>query len=146
MRVSDPRLHEKYGREVRNFDIAVWEHERENNVLVGSYAQLAQTPVVRSHPLDTGDRIFAEASPCDLLWGIGYRADDPSARHRPLRHGLNLLVKTLETVIRLFRDRAPPSARHQLFSHHGVSPSRKDCIFEVDPSTCLLYTSPSPRD
>ena len=36
MRVSDPRLHKQYGREVHNFDIAVWERERENVVLVGS--------------------------------------------------------------------------------------------------------------
>ena len=28
MRVSDPRLHKQYGREVRNFDPAVWERER----------------------------------------------------------------------------------------------------------------------
>lgn len=27
--VSDPRLHKKYGLEVRNFDIDVWERERE---------------------------------------------------------------------------------------------------------------------
>ena len=40
MRVSDPRLHKQYGREVRNFDLAVWEHEPENIVLVGSYAKL----------------------------------------------------------------------------------------------------------
>ena len=39
MRVSDPRLHKQYRRKVRNFDLAVWERERENIVLVGSHAK-----------------------------------------------------------------------------------------------------------
>ena len=84
MRVSDPRLHKQYGREVRNFDLAVRERERENVVLVGSYVKFAQTPVVQSHLLGTGDRLLAEASPYDLLCGIGYRVDHVSARQPPL--------------------------------------------------------------
>ena len=71
MRVFDPRLHRVYGREVRNFDIAVGERKRENVVLVDSYAKFAQNPVILSHLLDTGDRLLAEASPYDLIWGIG---------------------------------------------------------------------------
>ena len=46
MRVSNPRLRKQYGREVRNFDLAVWERERENIELVGSYATFAQTPTM----------------------------------------------------------------------------------------------------
>ena len=46
MRVFDPRLHKQYGREVRNFDAVVGEHERENIVLVGSYAKFTQNPVM----------------------------------------------------------------------------------------------------
>ena len=37
-RLSDPHLPKQYGREVRNFDLAVWGRERENIALVGSYA------------------------------------------------------------------------------------------------------------
>ena len=65
MRVADPKLHKQYGREVRNFDAAVWEHERENIVLVGSYAKFTQTPGMRHPLLGTGDRLPAEASPYD---------------------------------------------------------------------------------
>lgn len=36
MRVSDPSLHNKYGREVSGFDQTLWEQERENIVLTGS--------------------------------------------------------------------------------------------------------------
>ena len=78
MRVSDPRLHKQYGTEVHNFDLDVWERERENIVCVDSYAKFAQNPAMQSHFLDTGDRLLAEASPYDLVWGIGYRVDHVS--------------------------------------------------------------------
>ena len=135
MRVSNPRLRKQYGREVRNFDLAVWERERENIVLVDSSAKFAQNPTMQSHFLDTGDRLLAEAGHHDLIWGIGYSAGHVSARQQPLWRGLHLLGKTMQTVRRLFRDGAPPPTRHQLLSPQGISPSSRDCIFEVDPST-----------
>ena len=61
MRVSDPKLHKQYGREVRNFDAVVWKHEREDIVLVGSYAKFTQIPAMRQHLPGTGDRLLAEA-------------------------------------------------------------------------------------
>ena len=88
-----------------------------------------------SHLLDTGDRLIAEASPYDLIWGIEYRADHVFARQPSLRRGLIFLGKTLQTVRRLLRDCVPPPTYHQLLSPQDTSPSSRDCIFEVDPST-----------
>ena len=73
MRVSDSHVHKQYGPNVCNFDLAVWEREQGNIVIVVSYATFAQTPVMQSHILDTGDRLLAEAGSYDLVWGIGYR-------------------------------------------------------------------------
>ena len=129
-----PSLHKRYGRAVCNFDISVCERERENIVLVGSYAKFAPNPVIRSHLLHTGDRILAKASPYDLIWSIGYRADDVPARQPSLGCDINLLGKSLHTVQRLFRGRAPPPTHHQLMSPQGALPSSRDCIFEVDRS------------
>ena len=126
MRVSDPRLHKQYGRKVRNFDLAVWERERENIVLVGSYPKFAQKPGMQSHLLDTDDRLLAEASPYDLVWGIGYRADHVSARQPALWRGLNMLGKALQTVRRLFCERAPPPTHYHPLSSQGNSPSSRD--------------------
>ena len=109
MHVPDPRLHKQYGREFCNFDIAVWERDRENMVRVGSFAKFTQNPVMLSHLLGTADRRLAEASPYNLAWSIGCRADNVSARKPPLWSGSNFLGKTLQTVRRLFRDRAPAS-------------------------------------
>ena len=53
---------------------------------------------MQSHLLDTEDRILAEASPYDLIWGIGYRVDHVFVSQPPLLTGLNLLSKTLQTV------------------------------------------------
>ena len=47
----------------------MWERERENTVLVGSCAKFAQTLTMQAHLLDTGDKLLAEASPYDLVWG-----------------------------------------------------------------------------
>ena len=85
--------------------------------------------------LGHGGPASREASSYDLIWGIGYSADHVSARQPPLWRGLNLLGKTLQTVRRLFRDRAPPPTRHQRLSPQSISPSSRDCIFEVHPST-----------
>ena len=65
MCVPDRKLYKQYGRALRNFDAIVWEHERENIVLVGSYAKFTQTPGMRHPLLGTGDRLPAEASPYD---------------------------------------------------------------------------------
>ena len=74
----------------------MWERERENIVLVDSYAKFAQNPTMQSHLLDTGDRLLVEASPYDLIRGIGYSIDHVSARQPPLWRGLNFLGKTLQ--------------------------------------------------
>ena len=123
MRVSDPKLHKQYGREVQSFDATVWEHERENMVLVGSYAKFAHNSATRQHLLDTGDRLLAEASPCDTIWRIGYRADHQDAQYPPESRGLNLLRNALQIVRQHLRDGAPLPAPRRY-----TSPPRSDSL------------------
>ena len=113
MRVSDPKLHKKYGREARIFYTVVWEHERENIVVVSFYSKFTQNPAMRQHLLGTGDRLLAEASPYDTIWGIGYRADHKNALCPPVWRGLYLLGKPLQILRQRLRDRAPPPVRRQ---------------------------------
>ena len=97
MSSPDPSTHKRIGRGVRNVDSAAWDREKQNAVLSGNYEKSTQNLAMKHHLLSTGNKRLAEASPLDLVWGIGLRADDPRAN---------------------------------------------------DPRqwTCLLYTSPSPRD
>lgn len=64
---SGPRLHEKYRRELRNFDTIVWQHEREYFVLDDSCANLAETPDVVYHLLGTDDGLVADVVTYGLI-------------------------------------------------------------------------------
>ncbi|CAB1118124.1 unnamed protein product [Ectocarpus sp. CCAP 1310/34] len=97
-RVSDPALHNKFGREVHGFEQSVWEQERENIVLTNSYAKFSQNSELRNHLLGSGDKILAEASPYDRVWGIGLQADHPDAGCTSRWRGLNLLGTALQNV------------------------------------------------
>ena len=111
IRVSDPRLYKKHGREVRNFDLAVWGRERENFVLVISYEKVAQTPATRTGLLDTGDTLLAKGNPYDLIWGIRYRADGIPDRYPPLLARLNFAGRGFENRATYFpRPRADADA------------------------------------
>ena len=79
MSSPDPSAHKRIGRVVRNFDSAVWDREKQNAVISGNYAEFTQNPAMKHHLLSTGNKRLAEASPLDLVWGIGLRADDPRA-------------------------------------------------------------------
>ena len=80
MASPDPREHKRLGRGVHNLDCATWDRVREAAVLAGSIAKFTQNPVMKQHLLSTGNKLLAEASPFDLMWGIGLRADDPEAK------------------------------------------------------------------
>ena len=72
--------HTNVDRVVLNFDTAVWDREKQDAVFSGSYAKFTQNPAMKLHRLSTGKTRLAEASPLDLVWGIGLRADDPGPR------------------------------------------------------------------
>ena len=87
MSSPDPTAHKHIGRGVRNFDNAVWDRVREDSVLAGNLAKFSQNPTMKYRLLSTGSKSLAEASPLDLVWGIGLRADDPEVRDPRLWRG-----------------------------------------------------------
>ena len=84
MSSSDPIVHKRIGRGVRNADNAVWDRVREDAVLAGNFANFSQNPTTKQHLLSTGTKRLAEASPFHPVWGIGLREDDLRA-HNPRR-------------------------------------------------------------
>lgn len=97
---SDPGQARKLGRAVTNFDDLTWQAERVGLVVRGNLAKFGQSPSLQSYLLDTHDRVLVEASPHDVVWGIGLGERQPEARD-PLRwRGANLLGFALMEVRR----------------------------------------------
>ncbi|WP_271218818.1 NADAR family protein [Streptosporangium carneum] len=79
------------GREVRDFDEAVWDEHRYGIVVRGNIAKFGGRPELGEFLLGTRARILVEASPVDRIWGIGLAADDERAASPAAWRGLNLL-------------------------------------------------------
>lgn len=98
MQEKNPKEQKKYGRQIRNFDKAIWEKNCLAIVFEGNLAKFSQNPELKAEMLSTGNKIFVEASPLDHIWGIGLdenaeNVDDPS-----YWLGLNLLGQALTLV------------------------------------------------
>jgi len=88
---ATPAEAKKLGRQVRGFDSRAWDTWRVDIVTRGSVAKFASDQGLRSYLVGTGDRVLVEASPRDLIWGIGMDRDDPLAERPSQWRGHNLL-------------------------------------------------------
>ncbi|GLW98958.1 hypothetical protein Misp02_30450 [Microtetraspora sp. NBRC 16547] len=79
------------GRAVRGFDQRVWNAHRFDVVVRGNTAKFGQHSELRRYLLSTRNRVLAEASPNDRIWGIGLAVDDDRAASPATWQGLNLL-------------------------------------------------------
>ena len=64
----------------------------------GNLAKFGQNPDLRAALDDTGDRVLAEASESDLIYGIGLGAEHRHAKEIDKLKGFNLLDKVLMEV------------------------------------------------
>ncbi|WP_395851787.1 NADAR family protein [Cystobacter fuscus] len=90
-----PKEHKALGRQVRGFEGALWERERERIVYEGNHAKFTQNAALRSALLATRGTELVEASPLDRIWGVGLSAEDPRIQDPAKWRGLNLLGKVL---------------------------------------------------
>ena len=95
---QDPAEHKRLGKTVRGFNHVVWNKYRFLIVVRGNLAKFSQNELMKLDLLRTGDKILAEASPWDRIWGIGHRADELDALDPDRWRGLNLLGKALMEV------------------------------------------------
>ena len=98
LRVKSPAEAKDLGRQVRNFNEELWLEKRSEIVLQGSVAKFSQHKELQTFLLNTKDRILVEASPVDVIWGIGLAANDEKVKNPNLWNGLNLLGFTLMEV------------------------------------------------
>ena len=98
MSTDNPREHKELGRLVTNYNDTQWSAVREDIMVEGLFEKFNQIPKLKEALLATGDTIIAEASPYDLVWGIGFTADQPKATDQTKWRGKNLLGKVLMRV------------------------------------------------
>lgn len=79
------------GRLVRDFDDAAWTASRFDLVVAGNVAKFGQDADMRAFLLATANRVLVEASPRDLVWGIGLGAANERATDPSRWRGRNLL-------------------------------------------------------
>ena len=91
MAAKDPAQMKALGRQVRGFDVKVWDEVKFGVALNASYLKFSQNVSLRDFLLQTGIKILVEASPVDKIWGIGLAASDENAQNPTKWRGQNLL-------------------------------------------------------
>lgn len=84
------------GRRVLGFDEQRWSDERVEIVARGSVAKFGSSPELRNYLVGSVGRVLVEASPTDLIWGLGLAADDEAAMVPSRWPGQNLLGLALK--------------------------------------------------
>ena len=115
---------------MRNFDTAVWDREKQDAVLSGTYAKFTQNPAMKLHILSTGKKRLAEASPLDPVRGIGLRANDPRAINPHKWRGQNSPGEELSVVREAIRD-SEAGSPHPASSRRFGSPIGNVGIHEI---------------
>ncbi|MEL6653023.1 MAG: NADAR family protein [Bacteroidota bacterium] len=95
MKTDNPREQKALGRQVKNFDEAVWQFARSEIVLRGNRFKFSQNEDIKYSLLETEGTTIVEASPYDKIWGIGLLESDERAQDRSSWQGLNLLGEIL---------------------------------------------------
>lgn len=88
----------KIGREINKFDEQVWLANRFEIVVAANYQKFKQIAKLKSFLFSTGECVLVEASPVDIIWGIGLPFDAPEAQNPNLWKGENLLGFALMVV------------------------------------------------
>jgi len=95
LKTKNPKVIKRIGRKVKNFDEKRWREARENISFRHNVAKFEQNIDLKLKLLATGDKIIAEASPYDQIWGIGLSDQDPRAMNVESWRGENILGKVL---------------------------------------------------
>jgi ribA/ribD-fused uncharacterized protein len=95
---QSPAAAKKIGRTILNFDEVRWNAWKYKIVREGNYHKFSQHPELREFLLHTGERVLAEASPVDNIWGIGMAKTDVHITNPNQWQGQNLLGFALMEV------------------------------------------------
>ena len=95
---QEPSKQLQLGRQVLGFNAATWDAHKVGVVWYANYLKFTQHKDLQDRLIATDDRILAEASPYDLVWGIGFGAQDDRALDSANWRGQNLLGQVLMSI------------------------------------------------
>lgn len=103
METSNPREHKHLGRQVKDFDNQEWLKVRKDIAIQTNFLKFTQHQDLKDLLLSTGDLTLVEASPYDIIWGIGRGLDFPYLANKNQWRGENLLGYVLTEVKGIIR-------------------------------------------
>src|SRR5262249_33177404 len=104
LKAGSPKAAKQFGRQVKGFKETEWVEARFELVVTGNLAKFSQNRELGKYLLGTGDKVLAEASPVDRIWGIGLAAENEQAMNPEQWRGLNLLGFALMEVRQRLRE------------------------------------------
>ncbi len=96
MSTDDPSYQKALGRKVANFDPDMWNCVAKNYVYKANLAKFSGD--LKQFLLETGDREIVEASPTDVIWGIGLGMNNPDIFDKNKWRGTNWLGECIMKV------------------------------------------------
>lgn len=105
----EPALQQNLGRGVQHFDSVLWDQHKMAVVLYGNFLKFSQHHDLRDRLVATGNKILAEASPVDLVWGVGFKDSDDRILDTANWTGKNLLGQVLMSIRALIKDNSMSS-------------------------------------
>jgi len=98
MKALGPKEQKSLGRQVRNFDEEKWANFREVIVKTINIEKFRQCSYPRNALMETKGTLIVEASPSDVIWGIGLGMTDERIFDPQQWRGKNLLGKILTNI------------------------------------------------
>ena len=95
---DDPVVIKRLGKNIKNFDKAIWKREIGTILYDGLFEKFQQNPDLGEYLVNTGESVIVEASKTDKQYGIGYGLGDQRLWDRKQWKGQNLMGKTLMKV------------------------------------------------
>ena len=98
LNASTPKEQKMLGRRVKNFNAQNWNAVARDVVYLGNMAKFKQNKSLLLTLLNTAPKILVEASPTDVIWGIGLTEKQAIKRDPKTWPGTNWLGLTLTKV------------------------------------------------
>ena len=95
---SNPAIAKKLGREVSGYDEEAWSASRFDAMYAAVKAKFESDRVLTKQLMETDTKTLVEASPVDIIWGVGIHEKDDAILDESNWKGQNLLGKVLMKV------------------------------------------------